>query len=488
MTTTARTYQELSLEQQVQRVRDAWYAKPSLPGDPGWVEFVYPDRIIVEHADGLYSIPYTVGEDDLIAFGQPEKVVQEFVVARYPGESAVPPAADRRGLTATAQDFIRTAARLVGLGDPEPGEQPAAVGMRSETGEGMLLEVPFKVYRDEERYVGGLVLTPGDDNAFGDIWEADDIRVMAYRFMEQSRHIDLMHTTKVVAQPVESYYFPTEGEGGQPEYTVYDESIPAGSWWLGVRVQDDDTWELVKSGDLKGYSMFAVKVGAKKGNRGYAEGSEAPDGQQMKADEWDITMVSLVDQPAVAKATLVVMRRAPDGLPVIARPGDPIHYQTGAAMRQVLRAAYHDDMAHEADKGRAGQETPAAETTGPAAESEATGQTLEQTQEQVAEDAAPGLTDEMADRIAASVKDHLAEIVAEQVKPLIDAAVAPLQQSVATLETRQSRFSGMGALPGGRSAATNPKDEEEKAEGTPPWANFGSRPRKIEASPNGHHS
>ena len=36
MTTTSRKYQELSLEQQIQRVRDAWFARPSGPGsDPG---------------------------------------------------------------------------------------------------------------------------------------------------------------------------------------------------------------------------------------------------------------------------------------------------------------------------------------------------------------------------------------------------------------------------------------------------------------------
>ncbi len=58
LATTAR-YQELSLEQQVQRVRDAWYTRSdSIPGaDPGWPLYVYSDRIIIEHADGLLSVP-----------------------------------------------------------------------------------------------------------------------------------------------------------------------------------------------------------------------------------------------------------------------------------------------------------------------------------------------------------------------------------------------------------------------------------------------
>lgn len=233
MATKSVEYQDLSLDQQIQRVRDAWFANATAPGaEPGWPLYVYTDRMIVEHTEGLFSVPYAVAEDGAISFGEPVKVMQEFVPARHP---------DRRGLGDVAQDFVRATARLFGL---QPGSPPPAVGASSTIpNEGWLLQAPFRVYSDddEERYVGGLVLTPGDDNAYGDMWEANDIRIMAHRFMENSRHIDYMHTTKVVAVPVESYYFPTEEEGGQKEYTLYGESIPGGSWWLGSRVQDDET-------------------------------------------------------------------------------------------------------------------------------------------------------------------------------------------------------------------------------------------------------
>ena len=210
--TTVKKYQELSLEQQIQRVRDAWYAKSAMPGvEPGWPLHVYTDRLIVEHPDGLFSVPYTVSDDDLISFGDPVKVMQEFVPARFPGEPAGPPPADRRGLPPSPAISSAPRRSCSAWATPKTGPPPPGWESGPTTGEGVLLEVPFRVCRneDEERYVGGLVLTPGDDNAFGDIWEADDIRLMAYRFMEQSRHIDLMHTTKVVATPVESYYFPT---------------------------------------------------------------------------------------------------------------------------------------------------------------------------------------------------------------------------------------------------------------------------------------
>ena len=77
-----------------------------------------------------------------------------------------------------AQDFVKATARLFGVQESAShgsvaglsSTGPAPVGDR---GEGCLLRAPLRVYSDvDERYVGGLVLTHGDDNAHGDIWEA----------------------------------------------------------------------------------------------------------------------------------------------------------------------------------------------------------------------------------------------------------------------------------------------------------------------------
>ena len=468
MTTTARAYQELSLEQQIQRVRDAWYAKSAMPGtDPGWVSFVYTDRIILEHPDGLFSVPYTVNENGAISFGDPAKVVQEFVeaVAASAAPAGLPPAAGRRGLPAVAHDFIRTTGRLLGLSDEAEATAPEAA-VRASSGDGLLLEAPFRICRDEERYVGGLVLTPGDDNDFGDIWEADDIRLMAYRFMEQSRHIDLMHTTKVVAQPVESYYFPTAEEGGQDEYTVYEETIPGGSWWLGSRVVDDDTWELVKEGKLKGYSMFAVKMSKReaRASRSYeSRQGQAPDGQHMTADDWEITMVSLVDKPAVRKATYVKMRRAPDGQAMITRPENR---GVETEMNNVRRiAAYHDDHPEASEPGA---ESTAEEPPDGNAEVPETGE------QQAAESEAAAV---LPSEVTEGLQQMFQSFLEEQVRPMVESALAPLRDSVLTLETRQARITGSGALPGGRLA--NAQDESDEPRAAPSWANSGSRPRRV---------
>ena len=103
--------------------------------------------------------------------------------------------------------------------------------------------------------------------------------------------------------------------------------------------------------------MFAVKVAKKEGRAGRAYESpkgQAPAGQHMTADEWEITMVSLVDNPAVNKATYVKMRRAPDGQAVITRPGNTP--QETEDMRNIRRvAAYHDEHAQAGESG-AGQD------------------------------------------------------------------------------------------------------------------------------------
>ena len=497
-------YQELSLEQQVQRVRDAWFAKSSAPGlDPGWPLYVYPGKIIIEYPDGLYSTNYGVDEEGMISFDDPVKVFQEFIPARHPGESAASPTDDRRGLPGVAQDFVRATARLLGF---QEGSEKSAVErgaeMKAAGDEGCLLEVPFRIYREEERYVGGLVLTPGDDNAFGDIWEADDIRLMAYRYMEQSRHIDYMHTTKVVAAPVESYYFPTAQEGGQDEYTVYGETVPGGSWWLGSRVLDDEVWEDVKSGKLKGYSMFAVKLtrADSQANRAYAEqDGQAPGGRKMNAEEWDITMVSLVDKPAVNKATYVIMRRAPDGAAVITRPEErQFSREGGGAMRNIQRAiAYIEENPPEPQTPAAGQpnESPPADgaETPPVNEQEQpsnggqpngkTGQTPVENPE--GSSGTAGLSEQLAAGIMAVIEEKMTSILVDQIRPLVEASIEPLKQSVAALETRQARFSGSGALPVGR---TSTPAETEEAEAQVSWTNFGSRPRRIESGANGHRT
>ena len=251
---------------------------------------------------------------------------------------------------------------------------------------------------------------------------------------------------------------------------------------------DDEVWEDVKSGKLKGYSMFAVKLtrADSQANRAYADqDGQAPGGRKMNADEWDITMVSLVDKPAVNKATYVIMRRAPDGAAVITRPED--HQSSGeggGAMRNIQRAiAYNEENPPESQTPAPGQpnESPPADgaETPPVNEQE-------QPSDGGQPSGAAGLSEQLAAGIMAVIEEKMTSILVDQIRPLVEASIEPLKQSVAALETRQARFSGSGALPVGRTST--PADETGEAEAQVSWANFGSQPRRIESAANGHRT
>lgn len=228
----------------------------------------------------------------------------------------------------------------------------------------------------------------------------------------------------------------------------------------------------MKSGKLKGYSMFAVNLGGKEsqGNRAYKM-QEAPGGRKMDADLWDITMVALVDKPAVSKATYVIMRRAPDGKPIIA-PAQKETNQTKEgdtpAMRKISRVAvYHNEETAEAETK--------VEETAPVGETTATKEGEEQAQE----------TPEQGD-LATTVKaifQEQMESLTEQVQGMIDASLEPLKESFRTLETKQARFSGAGALPGSSGDTGNDEDGEK---GKPlSWVNYGSKPKAIQTNSHG---
>ena len=72
----------LSLGQQLNRVREAWYSEfdnpSSVPGDGQpdcWVKDVYEDRVIVEVDGVLYAYSHASGDDGAVEFGEPVRVV-----------------------------------------------------------------------------------------------------------------------------------------------------------------------------------------------------------------------------------------------------------------------------------------------------------------------------------------------------------------------------------------------------------------------------
>lgn len=108
---------------------------------------------------------------------------------------------------------------------------------------------------DEKRLVTGVVMEPGEFDAHGDITMAEEIEQAAYVYMLNSQVVGDQHSQPAPAKIVESYIAPADFEmGGQ--------AVKQGSWIMTVKVEDDEMWEAVKSGDYTGFSIggFAQKV------------------------------------------------------------------------------------------------------------------------------------------------------------------------------------------------------------------------------------
>lgn len=106
---------------------------------------------------------------------------------------------------------------------------------------------------DERQIVYGEVYAPNRLDTHGEMMLAEDIELMAHRFMrlDLSKTIDRRHdNVPVDAYPVESFI----AREGDPIFTP-------GAWVLGVKIEDPEVWAEIKSGKLNGFSFQSlVKV------------------------------------------------------------------------------------------------------------------------------------------------------------------------------------------------------------------------------------
>lgn len=111
--------------------------------------------------------------------------------------------------------------------------------------------VRIKKIDADKRVVYGEVYAPDVLDTYGDFMTADDIALMAHRFMQLStmkEAIDTNHDEKSNGSyPIESFI----AREGDTEYTP-------GAWVLGVKVVDEKVWDMVKKGELNGYSFQAL--------------------------------------------------------------------------------------------------------------------------------------------------------------------------------------------------------------------------------------
>lgn len=106
---------------------------------------------------------------------------------------------------------------------------------------------------EDQRLVFSEVYAPNRPDSQGEYMRAETILKMAHDFAKAGRfqQIDVEHNNVTVPgiQVVESFI----ARKGDTDFIE-------GSWVVGIHVNDDDTWEAIKNGEINGLSLEALVV------------------------------------------------------------------------------------------------------------------------------------------------------------------------------------------------------------------------------------
>jgi DNA adenine methylase len=117
--------------------------------------------------------------------------------------------------------------------------------------------LPVEKAEEDKRIVFGVVLEPGEVDAQGDTISEDEIETAAHEWLAKYQNRGLMHRKLINAKIriFESYISPAD-------LTIGGQRVKKGTWLLMYHVLDDQIWQQIKSGKLRGFSMggFARRV------------------------------------------------------------------------------------------------------------------------------------------------------------------------------------------------------------------------------------
>ncbi|MED3396843.1 XkdF-like putative serine protease domain-containing protein [Bacillus wiedmannii] len=108
-------------------------------------------------------------------------------------------------------------------------------------------QVPILKTEEDKQLVTGVVYEPDVEDTHGDTMTAEEIEKAAYTFMD--KHIDKQHDEIAGKGTV------VENWIAKSDMTVGEQEVKAGTWLMTVRVDDTDTWEEIKKGEVTGFSM-----------------------------------------------------------------------------------------------------------------------------------------------------------------------------------------------------------------------------------------
>lgn len=110
--------------------------------------------------------------------------------------------------------------------------------------------VAIKRLDEDRRLVFGEVYAPDVLDTYGEYMTAEDIELMAHRFMK----LDLENVIDTNHDNVPNGSYPVESFIARAD----DPHFTEGAWVLGVKVPDDLVWASVKGGELNGFSFQSM--------------------------------------------------------------------------------------------------------------------------------------------------------------------------------------------------------------------------------------
>jgi hypothetical protein len=114
-------------------------------------------------------------------------------------------------------------------------------------------QVKIQKIDEDQHLVYGIVYSPDEIDLQGDLASAEVIKDMAYNFMKNARtnNVDQQHN-----------FIGDEGFVAESWLTKQCDNVfpteKEGSWAVGIKVEKEDTWQLVKKGEITGLSFAGL--------------------------------------------------------------------------------------------------------------------------------------------------------------------------------------------------------------------------------------
>jgi hypothetical protein len=127
-------------------------------------------------------------------------------------------------------------------------------------------EFAFKMIDEEQRIVAGPAMVPdklivrmdNEGEEFFVFFKAETIRTLSERFLLQGRqnNMTLEHEATLNDLSVVESWIVEDPK--RDKSTIYNFDLPTGSWFVKIKVLNDEIWQLVKNKSVEGFSVEGV--------------------------------------------------------------------------------------------------------------------------------------------------------------------------------------------------------------------------------------